>query len=41
MTWLADLVVVAGDPSSDIAVLKDAAKIHAVVRGGQFAVDRL
>lgn len=38
---LADLVVVAGDPSSDIAVLQDAAKIHAVMRGGQLAVDRL
>jgi imidazolonepropionase-like amidohydrolase len=38
---LADLVVIAGDPSSDIAVLSDAAKIHAVLRGGRFAVDRL
>jgi imidazolonepropionase-like amidohydrolase len=38
---LADLVVVAGDPSVDIAVLQDAARIHAVVKGGRFAVDRL
>jgi imidazolonepropionase-like amidohydrolase len=38
---LADLVVVAGDPSSDIAVLQDPAKLHAVMRGGKFAVDRL
>ncbi|MGH7337709.1 MAG: hypothetical protein ACREI7_09030, partial [Myxococcota bacterium] len=27
--------------SSDIAVLQDAARIHAVMRGGRFAVDRL
>ncbi|HKA15873.1 MAG TPA: amidohydrolase family protein [Myxococcota bacterium] len=38
---LADLVVVAGDPSSDIAVLQDAAKLRAVMRGGKLAVDRL
>ena len=38
---LADLVAVAGDPSSDIAVLQDPAKIHAVMRGGRFAVDQL
>jgi len=38
---LADLVVVAGDPSSDIAVLRDPALLHAVMRGGVFAVDRL
>jgi imidazolonepropionase-like amidohydrolase len=39
--YLADLVVAAGDPSSDIAVLQDAGKLHAVIRGGKFAVDRL
>jgi imidazolonepropionase-like amidohydrolase len=38
---LADLIVVAGDPSSDIALLQDPAQLHAVVRGGAFAVDRL
>jgi imidazolonepropionase-like amidohydrolase len=38
---LADLLVVAGDPSSDIAVLQDTGKLHAVMRGGEFAVDRL
>ena len=39
--FLADLVIAAGDPSADIAVLQDAAKIHAVMRGGVLAVDRL
>jgi imidazolonepropionase-like amidohydrolase len=38
---LADLLVVAGDPSVDIALLQDPARIHAVVKGGSFAVDRL
>jgi imidazolonepropionase-like amidohydrolase len=36
---LADLVVVDGDPSSDIGVLADG--IHAVMKDGAFALDRL
>jgi imidazolonepropionase-like amidohydrolase len=38
---LADLVVVDGDPSVDIAVLKDPGKLHGVVKGGRFAYDAL
>ncbi|HVN40433.1 MAG TPA: amidohydrolase family protein [Myxococcota bacterium] len=38
---LADLVVVDGDPSVDIAVLKDPGKLHAVVKDGRFALDAL
>jgi imidazolonepropionase-like amidohydrolase len=38
---IADLLIVDGDPSVDIAVLQDPALIHAVVKGGVFAVDRL
>jgi imidazolonepropionase-like amidohydrolase len=38
---LADLVVVDGDPSADIAVLKDRAKILAVFKGGVAAKDGL
>ena len=35
------IMVVAGDPSVDIAVLRDAEKLRAVVKGGVLAVDRL
>ena len=38
---LADLLVVAGDPSSDIAVQRDPEKIRAVAKGGKLVVDRL
>lgn len=38
---LADLVVVDGDPSVDIAVLQDPQKVRAVCKGGRFAVDAL
>ena len=38
---LADLVVVDGDPSVDIAVLKDAGKIRAVLKGGRFVRNTL
>jgi imidazolonepropionase-like amidohydrolase len=38
---LADLVVVDGDPSVDISVLRDAEKIRAVAKGGKLVVDRL
>jgi imidazolonepropionase-like amidohydrolase len=38
---LADLLVVDGDPSVDIAVLQDRAKLHAIVKGGVFVKDAL
>jgi len=38
---LADLVVVDGDPSVDISVLRDAEKVRAVAKGGKLVVDRL
>jgi imidazolonepropionase-like amidohydrolase len=38
---LADLVVVDGDPSIDIAVLQSPEKIRAVLKGGRFARDTL
>lgn len=38
---LADLVVVDGDPSVDIAVLQKPEKLLAVLKGGTFAVDAL
>ncbi len=38
---LADLVIVDGDPSIDIAVLRDPDKIRAVAKGGRLVVDRL
>ena len=38
---LADLVVVAGDPLADIAVLRDVANIALVVKGGEVAADRM
>jgi imidazolonepropionase-like amidohydrolase len=38
---LADLVVVDGDPSIDISVLRDPEKIRAVAKGGKLVVDRL
>jgi imidazolonepropionase-like amidohydrolase len=38
---LADLVVVDGDPSVDIALLQSPEKIRAVLKGGRFALDAL
>lgn len=37
---LADLLVVDGDPLSDIACLEDATKLHAVLKGGVFESER-
>jgi imidazolonepropionase-like amidohydrolase len=37
---IADLVVVAGDPLSDISVLRDIGKIRLVLKGGEIAADR-
>jgi imidazolonepropionase-like amidohydrolase len=38
---LADLLVVDGDPSVDIALLQDPAKLRAIVKGGSFVKDAL
>jgi imidazolonepropionase-like amidohydrolase len=38
---LADLIVVDGDPSSDISVFRDRRQIRAVMKGGHFARDSL
>jgi imidazolonepropionase-like amidohydrolase len=38
---LADLVVVAGDPLADIAVLRDPMRIALVIKDGQVAANRL
>jgi imidazolonepropionase-like amidohydrolase len=38
---LADLLVVDGDPSSDIGVLRDPSRLLAVLKGGEFATDHL
>jgi imidazolonepropionase-like amidohydrolase len=38
---LADLVVVAGDPLADIAVLRDPARIALVVKDGRVAANRM
>lgn len=38
---LADLLVVDGDPSVDIALLQDPAKVKAIVKGGAFVKDEL
>jgi imidazolonepropionase-like amidohydrolase len=38
---LADLLVVDGDPSVDVAVLQDRAKLRAIVKGGVFVKDEL
>jgi imidazolonepropionase-like amidohydrolase len=39
--WLADLLVVDGDPSMDIALLQNGAKLKAIVKGGEFVKDTL
>lgn len=36
----ADLVLVAGDPTADIAILQDLARIVLVIKGGQIVADR-
>ncbi len=38
---LADLIVVAGDPLADVAILQDPARIALVLKGGAIAADRL
>jgi imidazolonepropionase-like amidohydrolase len=38
---LADLLVVDGDPSVDVGVLADEARIRAVLKGGAFVKDAL
>lgn len=37
---LADLILVDGDPTADLAVLEDPANIHVVMLGGEVAVER-
>jgi len=39
--YYADLLVVDGDPSADIALLQDRAKLQAIVKGGAFVRDAL
>ncbi|HXB38157.1 MAG TPA: amidohydrolase family protein [Acidimicrobiales bacterium] len=39
--YLADLLVVDGDPLSDIGVLQDAARLLAIMKGGTLVVDEL
>jgi imidazolonepropionase-like amidohydrolase len=39
--YYADLLVVEGDPSADIAVLQDKAKVRAILKGGSFVRDAL
>jgi imidazolonepropionase-like amidohydrolase len=39
--YLADLLVVDGDPLSDIGVLQDRARLVAIVKGGMLVVDEL
>ncbi|MCH8195665.1 MAG: amidohydrolase family protein, partial [Chloroflexi bacterium] len=38
---LADLVIVDGDPTVDIAVLQDNDKLLAIMKGGEFVKDEL
>jgi imidazolonepropionase-like amidohydrolase len=39
--YLADLLVVDGDPLSDIGVLQDQARLVAIMKGGMLVVDEL
>ena len=39
--FLADLLVVDGDPSAEISVLQDRARIRAILKGGRFVKDAL
>ena len=39
--WLADLLVVDGDPSVDVSVLQDPTKLRAILKGGEFVKDEL
>lgn len=34
--WLADLLLVDGDPTADVAILEDKARLHAIMLGGRF-----
>ena len=38
---LADLIVVDGDPTVDIAVLQEPARLAAIMKGGRFVKDDL
>lgn len=39
--FLADLLVVDGDPSADVSVLQDRSRIRAILKGGRFVKDTL
>jgi imidazolonepropionase-like amidohydrolase len=39
--YYADLLIVDGDPSADIALLQDRAKVQAILKGGSFVRDAL
>ena len=34
--YLADLLVVAGDPTADVTILQDKSRLTAIIKGGQF-----
>jgi imidazolonepropionase-like amidohydrolase len=38
---LADMLVIDGDPSQDIALLQDDVRLLAIVKGGEFVKDAL
>lgn len=39
--FLADLLVVDGDPSADVSVLQDRSRIRAIPKGGRFVKETL
>jgi imidazolonepropionase-like amidohydrolase len=39
--FLADLLVVDGDPSADVSVLQDRSRIRAILKDGRFVKDTL